>query len=436
MKHPFLAAASFLLLITSGCGAAPGYEEYFGESHAQGTPAFHEALDPYGEWITHAELGELFCPADPNYQPYYAGTWQEKHGVYEWVSEEPIAWAVYHYGRWANLGGSEIQVQVRTESGQAISSWCWQPGNEWAASWVEFRVDERFDVVGWAPMAPVGWDVPFAGFRYVDIEDFFADDLVACYYEPREIRRISRRSVRVRPSRLRREHERRRRIRVTSRRRARPDPVALNVRRQRVPTPPVSAPLRDSRPSTSVFQSSRPRVAVPAGTATPFAADVRQTPAARPEVVRRRAPRRAAPPAHNRVSRRAVPRAAPVQRTVPRAAPQRARRVRARSHLDHPMTRPNSIPARRRAAPRRATPSRPSAPVAAPRVHSRQVQQPQPVQRPQRTRSSSSSSSSTSSSSSSSSRSSTRATTRVSSPIRAVVPSSSSSSRRTRVRVR
>ena len=427
--------ATFLFLSTVGCGAAPGYEAYFSEPSPQSaTRSFRVQLEPYGEWIAHAELGEVFCPAEPNYQPYYAGTWVEKNGAYEWVSDEPIAWAVYHYGRWAHLGGAEVQIEVRTEQGQRISPWCWQPGDDWAASWVEFRVDERFDTIGWAPLPPAGWDIVARDFRYVDVEDFFSNDLPGCYYDAPAVRRVSRRTVRVHTRRLRREHERRRRVRVASRRRATPDRVALNRVPRRVPTPPVSAPLRPSRPSVSVDQTiARPNLVLrgqrrPARVRPPVA---RPQPRVRPPVVQRARP---TPPVQRPpVARPAAPRARPSAPVVPQRA-----RVRTRSHLDHPMTGRTAIPARRVRSPS-TTPRAhaPSSPMFTPPAVSNRSSRSSRGRSSSSSRSSRAERSSSSSSMSRSRRESPAVRVNVPSATRSVRPSSSSrSSSRRSVRVR
>ncbi len=58
-----------------------------------------------------------------------------------WDSEEPWAWATYHYGRWTY---------------DPALGWIWVPGYEWAPAWVTWHYG--IDVVGWAPLWP-GWSI-------------------------------------------------------------------------------------------------------------------------------------------------------------------------------------------------------------------------------------------------------------------------------------
>ncbi len=64
---------------------------------------FYDELDPYGEWVWHPRYGYVWLPEDvsPRWRPYTVGRWTytDEYGWY-WDSNEPFAWAVYHYGRW------------------------------------------------------------------------------------------------------------------------------------------------------------------------------------------------------------------------------------------------------------------------------------------------------------------------------------------------
>src|SRR6185503_19526629 len=75
-----------------------------------------------------------------------------------WVSDEPWAWATYHYGRWQLAGGY---------------GWVWVPETVWAPAWVSWR--EGGGYVGWAPMPPeprggvsVSVTIAHAAFCFVD----------------------------------------------------------------------------------------------------------------------------------------------------------------------------------------------------------------------------------------------------------------------------
>jgi hypothetical protein len=54
-----------------------------------------------------------------------------------WFSDEPWAWAAYHYGRWTY---------------NPYYGWVWIPGYEWAPAWVSWRTGGGY--YGWAPLGP------------------------------------------------------------------------------------------------------------------------------------------------------------------------------------------------------------------------------------------------------------------------------------------
>jgi hypothetical protein len=72
-----------------------------------------------------------------------------------WVSEEPWAWACYHYGSWQF---------------DPYYGWVWIPGTEWAPAWVTWR--ESNDYIGWAPCGPRGTVLPASLFVFVDTGHF------------------------------------------------------------------------------------------------------------------------------------------------------------------------------------------------------------------------------------------------------------------------
>jgi hypothetical protein len=80
---------------------------------------------------------------DESWSPYRSGSWAWTEAGWYWVSDEPWAWATYHFGRWrldSRLG------------------WIWLPGDEWAPSWVVWRRGPG--VVGWAPRSEDGVVLP------------------------------------------------------------------------------------------------------------------------------------------------------------------------------------------------------------------------------------------------------------------------------------
>jgi hypothetical protein len=103
---------------------------------------FQESLNPYGQWIETPEYGLVWRPAaaDDGFRPYYAGRWAWTNAGWYWVSDEPYGWAVYHYGRWAYMGGL---------------GWAWLPGRVWAPAWVSWRWGQGY--AAWCPLGPRGY---------------------------------------------------------------------------------------------------------------------------------------------------------------------------------------------------------------------------------------------------------------------------------------
>ena len=82
--------------------------------------------------------GYCFRPRVANdWRPYEDGHWVWTDRGWYWDSNERFGWATYHYGRWADIGGT---------------GWCWIPGRQWAPAWVSWR--EGDEHVGWAPLPP------------------------------------------------------------------------------------------------------------------------------------------------------------------------------------------------------------------------------------------------------------------------------------------
>ncbi len=109
------------------------------EIHAQAD--FYAPLTPYGAWIEVGSYGRCWHPAQVavGWRPYCYGHWVWTDCGWYWVSDEPWAWACYHYGSWVDEPGY---------------GWVWVPGVEWAPAWVSWRVGGGY--VGWAPLPPAG----------------------------------------------------------------------------------------------------------------------------------------------------------------------------------------------------------------------------------------------------------------------------------------
>jgi uncharacterized protein DUF6600 len=100
---------------------------------------FYEPLAPEGEWVVVGSYGRCWRPShvESDWRPYCNGSWERTDAGWYWVSDEPWAWATYHYGRW------DYADQY---------GWYWVPQIEWAPAWVSWH--EGGGYVGWAPLQP------------------------------------------------------------------------------------------------------------------------------------------------------------------------------------------------------------------------------------------------------------------------------------------
>jgi hypothetical protein len=100
---------------------------------------FYEPLTPHGAWITVGSYGRCWRPARVavGWRPYTHGHWVWTDCGWYWQSDEPWAWACYHYGYWVH---------------DSFHGWIWIPGIEWGPAWVSWRVGGGY--IGWAPLAP------------------------------------------------------------------------------------------------------------------------------------------------------------------------------------------------------------------------------------------------------------------------------------------
>lgn len=100
---------------------------------------FYEPLAPQGEWVVVGSYGRCWRPAhvSHDWRPYCNGSWQRTDAGWYWVSDEPWAWATYHYGRW------DYADDV---------GWYWVPQVQWAPAWVSWHQGGGY--IGWAPLQP------------------------------------------------------------------------------------------------------------------------------------------------------------------------------------------------------------------------------------------------------------------------------------------
>jgi len=113
--------------------AAPGVVVIQAESD------FYQPLTPMGRWVDAAGYGRVWIPGGVavDWRPYSNGHWERTEAGWFWASDEPWAWATYHYGRW----------DYTPDYG-----WYWIPQTQWAPAWVAWR--SGGDYVGWAPLPP------------------------------------------------------------------------------------------------------------------------------------------------------------------------------------------------------------------------------------------------------------------------------------------
>lgn len=115
----------------------------------------YEDLDSNGSWRTDPGYGNVWVPSRvaADWTPYHHGhwAWVDPWG-WTWVDDAPWGYAVSHYGRWADLGGT----------------WGWVPGPAaaqavYAPALVAFLGGSNFQIslslgwggaVGWFPLAP------------------------------------------------------------------------------------------------------------------------------------------------------------------------------------------------------------------------------------------------------------------------------------------
>jgi len=121
------------------------------------TADFYAPLEPQGVWVDVSSYGRCWRPAHvaAGWRPYCDGHWVWTDVGWYWVSDEPWAWACYHYGSWA----------FEPEFG-----WVWVPGIEWAPAWVEWRIGDGY--CGWAPYSPRGVVVAPSLFVFVEANRF------------------------------------------------------------------------------------------------------------------------------------------------------------------------------------------------------------------------------------------------------------------------
>jgi len=105
------------------------------------TADFDAPLAGCGTWVSVGSYGRCWRPAGVavDWQPYCEGEWVWTDCGWYWQSDEPWAWACYHYGYWVD---------------DPVYGWIWIPGVDWAPAWVCWRIGGG--CIGWAPLCPPG----------------------------------------------------------------------------------------------------------------------------------------------------------------------------------------------------------------------------------------------------------------------------------------
>ncbi len=122
---------------------------------------FDAPLTSCGTWVTVGSYGRCWRPSGVavGWRPYCDGYWIWTDCGWYWASDEPWAWACYHYGYWAYDSGF---------------GWVWIPDVVWAPAWVSWRVGGG--CVGWAPAPPprrfFSRRAPDSTFVFVNAEQF------------------------------------------------------------------------------------------------------------------------------------------------------------------------------------------------------------------------------------------------------------------------
>src|SRR6266480_639808 len=128
-------------------GLSSGWVDQGDDEVGIGDDSFYgsDSLNSNGQWVNVEKYGKCWQPTNVStgWCPYTNGTFQncDDCGA-TFVSDEPWAWACYHYGRWCKVNYG--------------CGWAWTPGRVWAGSWVSWRRgrDESCECIGWAPLPP------------------------------------------------------------------------------------------------------------------------------------------------------------------------------------------------------------------------------------------------------------------------------------------
>lgn len=141
MKTKFLIGIMVAGLITAGFAVRPAkaYTDVSVGVQINAVGDFYAPLAGHGHWVDVQTYGRCWYPSyvSSDWRPYTTGHWLWTDGGWYWQSDEPWAWATYHYGRWV---------------WDPYYGWLWVPDTVWGPSWVAWR--EGGGYIGWAPLSP------------------------------------------------------------------------------------------------------------------------------------------------------------------------------------------------------------------------------------------------------------------------------------------
>jgi len=142
-----------ILLVAIFAVTTSGYAQDSVTSGVVVDALFHAPLARHGAWVEVNGVGHVWRPShvEAGWRPYVSGQWVLTENGWFWQSDEPWAWATYHYGRWLSTSDQ---------------GWVWVPGKVWAPSWVVWR--EGGGYIGWAPQAPGDSQGPLNSFVFVN----------------------------------------------------------------------------------------------------------------------------------------------------------------------------------------------------------------------------------------------------------------------------
>src|SRR5262249_377585 len=124
--RPIVVAAGMLAMVGLGASQGRGQVSFAAEIAINSPTDFYEPLAASGSWVGLHQYGRWWHPArvESGWHPYTVGHWEWTDCGWYWVSDEPWAWACYHYGSWVY---------------DSSYGWVWIPGTEWAPAWVTWR---------------------------------------------------------------------------------------------------------------------------------------------------------------------------------------------------------------------------------------------------------------------------------------------------------